>query len=149
MPCHADDRACRRRDFRQWPDCGGYRGGTLSASAESISRDLAEYGEEDAATWVLTCSDDELVRLRSVADWLLFHGPARPSGGSMIIAKACALAAVYVREGAPRELARSRRRKLAGLPPMPSPERRPSYQLQQQAPREYGVGDDARSYWSN
>ena len=120
----------------------------LSASAESISRDLIEYGEDDTAPWMLTCSEDDLVRVCSVADWLLLNGPTRPSGSSMMIAKACALAAVYVREGAPRELRRSRRSKVEGLPPVPTPGRRPDYHLQMQAPRHYGVGDDARTFWS-
>ncbi len=71
----------------------------LSASAESISRDLMEYDEPVAAQWILRCSEDELVRICSVADWLLLHGPAAPSGASMMIVKACALAAVYVQEG--------------------------------------------------
>jgi hypothetical protein len=102
----------------------------LSASVESISRDLVEYGENDSALWMMACSEDDLVRVCSVADWLLLHGPTAPSGASMIIAKACALAAVYVREGAPRELRHSRRRKVEGLPPVPTPGRRPDHQLQ-------------------
>jgi hypothetical protein len=38
----------------------------------------------------------------------------------MMIARACALAAIYVREGAPRDLALSRRGKLSGTPISPS-----------------------------
>jgi len=61
------------------------------------------------AAWIVDCSDDELVRVCSVANWLLFNGPTLPSGASMMISKACALAVVYVRQGAPRHLARARR----------------------------------------
>lgn len=99
----------------------------LNASVESMSRDLHEYGEGDTAQWILTASDEQLVRVCSVADWLLYHGPSLPSGGSMMIARACALAAVYVREGAPRDLARGRRKRIADPPPLPSPGRRPNY----------------------
>jgi hypothetical protein len=120
----------------------------LSASVESIARELVEYGEDDTAAWIVDCSDDELVRVCSVASWLLFHGPTVSSGASMMIAKACALAAVYVREGGPRELKRSRRRKVEGRAPAPPSARRPDHQRQAQVPRDYGVGDDARAYWS-
>ena len=117
----------------------------LNASVENMSRDLQEYGEDETANWVLTCSDDELVRVCSVAEWLLYFGPSRPSGGSMMIARACAVAAVYVREGAPRGLARARRKRIADPAPMPS--RRPDYALQMKRSREYGVGDDFRAFW--
>ena len=86
----------------------------LNASAETIAADLRQYGEDATAHWLLACTDEELVRVCSVGEWLLYHGPSRPSGDSMLIAKALSLAAVYVREGAPRELARSRRRSLEG-----------------------------------
>jgi len=120
----------------------------LTAGVESIAEDLRRFGEAGTAEWVLTCSDDEIVRLCSVAEWLLYHGPASPSGGSMMIAKACALAAVYVREGAPRLLARSRRGKPSGAVVSPTGGRRPDYDLQSVAPHEHGVGDDARRFWA-
>lgn len=119
----------------------------LSVSAESISRDLAAYGEDEAANWVLTCSDDELERLCSVAEWLLHNGSGILSGGSMLIAEACALAAVYVREGAPRNLARARRRAVVALP-VPWPGRRLDFTRTFSVPREYGVGNDAREFWA-
>jgi hypothetical protein len=119
----------------------------LNAPVESMSRDLHEYGEDETANWILTCSDDELVRVCSVAEWLLYFGPSRPSGGSMMIARACALAAVYVREGTPRDLARARRKRIADPAPMPSPGRRPDNALQMKHSREYGVGDDFRAFW--
>jgi hypothetical protein len=99
----------------------------LSARVDDIAEDLRRYGEDDTAVWVLSCSDDELVRVCSVADWLLYHGRSSPSGGSMMIAKACALAAVYVREGSPRDLRRSRRGPAWGAPTPPSGGRRPGY----------------------
>jgi hypothetical protein len=122
----------------------------LGAACESIARDLVEYGEHDAADWVRSCSDDDLVRICSVADWLLFNGPSTKTG-SMMIAQALALAAVYVREGTPRDLVRSRRKP---LPPLSEPERDAirrgrwvNYQVQEIKPRDYGVGQDARDYW--
>ena len=120
----------------------------LSAGVESIAEDLRQYGEPETAEWVLACSDDELVRICSVANWLVHHGPATGSGASMMIAKACALAAVYVREGAPRNLARSRRGPASGVVIPPTGGRLPNYQLQNSAPHDYAVGDDAREFWS-
>ena len=120
----------------------------LSVGVEDIAEDLRRYDEPETAEWVLGCSDDELVRLCSVADWLTLHGPAAPSGASMMILKATALAAVYVREGSPRDLKRSRRGKASGRISSPSGGRRPNYRLQVAAPREYGLGDVARRFWA-
>lgn len=129
-------------------EVGGYGGGVLSASVEMIHRDLQAYGEAQVADWMLACSDEELVRVCSVAQWLLYHGPSQPTGASMMLAKACALAAVYVCEGRPRDLARSRRIKVKDQLPVPTMGRRPDYVLQNRLGHEYGVGDDARSFWS-
>ena len=118
----------------------------LYASAEVISSDLRQYGESATADWLLTCSDEELVRVCSVGEWLLFNGPGRPSGGSMLFAKALSLAAVYVREGAPRDLARSRRRTSDGSDRRDDG-RRPDHVLADSVPYAYGVGDDARAFW--
>lgn len=120
----------------------------LGATAETISHDLLEYGEEDVADWILSCSDEDLVRVCSVANWLTLHGPTSPNGSSMMIAKACALAAVYVREGAPRNLARGRRQRV-DRKPSGAAERWPNYQLQSERPRDWGVGEGARSFWAN
>lgn len=117
----------------------------LATKAEYIAHDLLEFGEPETAEWVVGCTDDELVRVCSVADWLLLRGPTSPSGSSMMIAKACALAAVYVHEGQPRELRRARRRKLDASPVNGG--RFVNHQLQLAAGRHYGVGDDARRYW--
>lgn len=123
----------------------------MGTSVGNIAVDLLRYGEPDAADWVLRCSDDELVRVCSVADWLLLKGPAKPSGSSMMIAKACAMAAIYVKEGAPRELARARRLPSSATPTLSAPAevqgRWPRNDLQMGAPRHYGVGDDAQAAW--
>jgi hypothetical protein len=119
----------------------------LNASTESMSQALHQYGEEETAKWVVACSEEELVRVCSVAEWLLCRGPGLSGGGSMMIAKACAIAAVYVHEGAPRELARRRRKHLVDAQPAPSPGRRPNAALQAVHPIEYGVGDDFRAFW--
>ena len=125
----------------------------LSASAEHIASDLLQYGEDATAAWVLNCTDQELVRVCSVGYWLLFHGPRPPSGGSMLIAKAVSLAAVYVREGAPRELARKRRR---GQPTWTTRQdqhgvwhlgRLPDAALVARIAADHGVGADARAVW--
>jgi hypothetical protein len=118
----------------------------LSASAEDIASDLRQYGEDVTADWLLTCTDEELVRVCSVGEWLLFNGPGRPSGGSMLFAKALSLATVYVREGAPRDLARSRRRRLESNG-SGGDGRRPDDALAGSVPYAYGVGDDARAFW--
>lgn len=117
----------------------------LGTKAEYVAHDLLEFGEPETAAWMLECSDDDFVRVCSVADWLLLHGPTSASGASMQIGKACALAAVYVREGRPRDLARMRRVKIPAQPVTGG--RFVNYRLQETAPRHYGVGDDARLFW--
>ena len=107
----------------------------LSASTSAICGDSLAYGEDAAASWILTCSEDELVRVCSVADWLLYYGPATASGSSMLPGKACALAAVYVQEGRPRKLARNRRSARAlHRGDDATPGRQPNCVLQQEAP---------------
>lgn len=118
----------------------------LSASAERIAADLRQYGEEATAVWLLSCTDEELVRVCSVGEWLLLEGPRTPSGASMLFARALSLAAVYVREGSPRELAHSRRRGVAS-DDAGHDGRRPDDVLAAAVPSDYGVGDDARAFW--
>lgn len=118
----------------------------LTTGAGLVADDLERYGELAAAAWVLTCSEEELVRICTVADWLLYNGPRRASGASMLIAKACALAAVHVQEGRPRDLTRSRRGPVTG----PRPDdtwRRPDHRLHESVAADYGVGPDARAFW--
>lgn len=126
-----------------------YDMGMIITSDASIAGWLVQYGEVETARWALTCSEDELLRICSVADWLELRGPETPSGRGMMAAKALALASVYVREGKPRDLSRGRR-KLTGNVSMVPPEhqeRRPNRRAQLALPRDYGVGDDAREYW--
>src|SRR6266481_4938694 len=118
----------------------------LTAGVEMIAEDLRRYGEDATAAWIMDCSDDDLVRVCSVANWLLFNGPTLPSGASMMISKACALAAVYVHQGAPRHLARARRGPGTGTPIPPTGGRRPNHVMQAAAPSDYGVGQDAREF---
>jgi hypothetical protein len=126
--------------------------GVLDSSVGLIAEGLRRYGEDDVALWVIACSDDELLRVCSVADWILLRRPALPSGSSMMITKACALAAVYVCEGKPRNLRRRRRMPAsAGAAPderSPDVDRRPDLMAQLSTGRDYGVGQDARDFWS-
>lgn len=108
--------------------------------------DLHSYGETATADWFLLCSDDEMARTLSVASWLLHNAPGPPSGSSILISQACALAAGYIHEGHPRELIRRRRdlsvwRAVAESTSTDRPAALPS------VPNEYGVGLDARAYW--
>lgn len=119
----------------------------FSAGVELIAVELDRYGETEAADWILTCTDEELVRVCSVAEWLLARGPRTPSGSSMTYGKASALSAVYVKEGRPRDLARKRRGPGAGRKVTGDGGREPDYQLQKAKPRFYGVHDDAISFW--
>jgi len=119
----------------------------LTFRVESVAEALRQYGEEATARWLVSCSDDELVRVASVVEWLLYFGPKQQSGASMMIVKACALAAVYVREGSPRNLARSRRGAASAHAISADGGRRPKNTLQEAVGMEYGVGDDAREFW--
>lgn len=120
----------------------------LNASVGPMATDLRAYGEDDTADWVVQCSEIELVRVCSVAEWILYNGPKTAAGGSMMVAKACALACVYVREGVPRKLARSRRKSLEPVGAGEAHSRRPDYKLQAEQVPDYGVGDDLRRFWS-
>ena len=85
----------------------------------SLAEELWRYGEDDLWQRVLTASDQtmEAIGLRAM-DHLL-HGQALPSGGSMLISKALALAAVEVFEGDERPLRRDRRRPQRDFPGLP------------------------------
>ncbi|MFB9931483.1 hypothetical protein ACFORO_14115 [Amycolatopsis halotolerans] len=124
----------------------------ISAPRGSIRRDLLEYGEDAAAEWVVSCTDDELLRLGCIAGWVSLKGPSTPSGEGMMVCKALAIAAVCVREGKPRKLARARRKKLPELSaeelrriraePYPT---RLSFEI----PRDYGITDEIREFWAD
>lgn len=66
----------------------------------------------------------------------------------MMFAKACPLAWVYVREGEPRKLARSRRKSPEPVGAGDVKSRRPDHKLQAEQVTDYGVGDDLRRFWS-
>ncbi|MEV4599109.1 hypothetical protein AB0K15_17055 [Amycolatopsis sp. NPDC049253] len=121
----------------------------IDASDSSIAGYLVQYGEAETAHWVLTCTEDQLLRIASVGHWLELRGPSTPSRGGMMPAKALALASVYVREGKPRDLIRGRR-KLTGNVSVVAPEHRerhPSFEAAPALPWDYGVGEDARDCW--
>lgn len=114
----------------------------IDASAQMIAADLAAYGEGETARWIIHCSDDDLARVCSVASWIASNGPGTATSG-MLLAKACALAAVYVREDAPRELTQSRRSRVVS-DQFPGERRLPLFA---EVPVDYGVGDDLRAFW--
>src|SRR4051812_37454510 len=121
----------------------------LTAGIAAVVTDLVRYGELPTAEWLRSCTDEEFVRTCSVAEWLLYHGPSTRSG-SVPIARALCLAAVYVHEGRPRDIAR--RRRPVDTPPdasPPAPDRRPDHVLAAAVPPGYGVGDDARAFWGS
>ncbi|MEU4666943.1 hypothetical protein AB0F91_03000 [Amycolatopsis sp. NPDC023774] len=120
----------------------------INAGDSSFAGYLVQYGEVETAHWVLTCTEDELLRIASVGDWLELRGPSNPSGGGMMPAKALAPASVYVREGKPQDLIRGRRKLTGNVSVVPPEhrERHPSFEAGLARPRDYGVGDEARDY---
>jgi hypothetical protein len=78
---------------------------------KTLAEDLWAYGEDDLAVRARELSDQDFERVQVLAGDLL--GDERyvtPSGASMLLTKACALAAVEVMEGKHRVLRRQRRR---------------------------------------
>jgi hypothetical protein len=55
----------------------------FTTSVGRIVEALRAYGEASTAECVLTCSDEELVRICSVVEWLMYHGPTNASGGTL------------------------------------------------------------------
>jgi hypothetical protein len=95
----------------------------VSVTREDLAEDLLAYGEHDLAVRALELSDRELGRVGVIAGRLLLDDEhATPSGTSMLLAKACAVAAVEVMEGTPRPLRRQRRRSV------PEPARAPAHE---------------------
>jgi hypothetical protein len=75
----------------------------IQATREHIQHHLRSYGEDATATKLMSVSDADFKRIGERAfDYAC--QPATPSGRGMLLAKALALAAVEVIEGAPREL---------------------------------------------
>jgi hypothetical protein len=99
---------------------------------EVLARDLWEYGEDDLANQARELSDLTLGRIGVLAGRLLLSdGHATASGAGPTVAKACALAAVEVIEGAARPLKRRRRRvrKQPSAPMFPEPDPRAARNL--------------------
>jgi hypothetical protein len=83
----------------------------VAVDRPTLAEDLWSYGEDDLAFLALELDDGELARVGVIAGRLLLSEEhAFASGASMLLAKACALAAVEVVEGHPRPLRRTRRR---------------------------------------
>jgi hypothetical protein len=81
----------------------------LSARRSTVALDLWQYGEEAAAEALFRLSIQDFQRVCDRAYELASDIPDGATRG-MMLAKACALAAVEVLEGASRPLARGRRR---------------------------------------
>jgi hypothetical protein len=105
----------------------------VSTSREGLAEDLWAYGEDELAVRALDLSDLEMGRIGVIAGRLLLDDAhATPSGASMLLAKACALAAVEVMEGGPRALKRKRRRSVPEAREKPTPPAR----MEDEKPRE-------------
>jgi hypothetical protein len=89
----------------------------IVVTRDQLALDLRTYGEDALAERVLTACDVELEAIWSRAGrYALSPELAAPSGASMLIARAVALAAVDVLESEPKPL-RWKRRKLKGIYP--------------------------------
>jgi len=122
----------------------------LSTTRRLIVKSLIEYQETETADWASACSDDEFLRICGAADWLLHKGPTTPSGASMMCAKAIALAAVFVRENEPRQLAKKRRKTGGDMPASgadPILDQRPDFWKQLELGDHHGVTETFSSYW--
>ena len=83
----------------------------LMADRAGLAEALASFGEDGVAERVRGASDEEVFSaLAAASKYYTSEEYALPSGTSMILDKALALGAVEALEGAPRELARKRRR---------------------------------------
>ena len=49
----------------------------LDTTAETMTADLRDYGEDATANALLSRTDEELVRVCSVAEWILHEGDLR------------------------------------------------------------------------
>ena len=79
------------------------------SSRALVERDLRAYGEDAVAEKLPTISDEAFFRIGERAFDYSCMPTTLKSGAGMLIAKALALAAVEVIEGAPRALRRKRR----------------------------------------
>lgn len=109
-----------------------------------VAADLLRFGEDEAAAWMNQCSDEELERVSQVAGYLF--GLVNP------LARACATAAVYVCEGAPRDLRRKRRGpQIEPEGPLLRNGRRSSLGVRRQIGdlRGYGIGQDLVDFFDD
>ena len=84
-----------------------------------LARELWRYGEDDLWRQVLTVSSPTMDAIGDRAEWHILHGTPTADGGSMLLDRAFALAAVEVIEGAARPLHRARRRTEKDFPGFP------------------------------
>jgi hypothetical protein len=121
----------------------------LSAYVYTVANDLLQFGEDDSAHWVETCTDDEFVRVCAAAEFVWSQGPVSPAGQSMTLAKAMAIGAVYVHEGSPRKMVKERRDTKRQLPSRSGGTNRSTdVWLQHSFDQFYGVGDDFIEFWA-
>ncbi len=120
----------------------------LSTTRNLTVRDLLQFHEPDVAKWVEVCSEEDFVRVCDVADFLSLHGPVTSSGASLMLSKCVAMAAVYVHDGAPRDLARAKRDLKAVVPPIDSSSPSTDLLLARGRPQFFAVGDDAINVWA-
>ncbi len=80
----------------------------IQSSRSHIERDLRAYGEDAVAARISSISDEDFARIGERAFAYACMPTAKKSGG-MLLARALALAAIEIIEGAPRELHRKRR----------------------------------------
>ena len=88
----------------------------IIAPRETIAWDLREFGEDKVASKLLEISDQDYRKIGERAFYYACQpaNPANPNSKGIMMAKACALAAVEVIEGAPRPLRWKRRKSLRG-----------------------------------
>ena len=84
-----------------------------------LALELWRYGEYELWLRVITAPSATMDAIGGRAVWHLFHGTPRADGGSMLLDKAFALAAVEVIEGAARPLRRERRHPEKDFPGLP------------------------------
>ncbi|PPF31265.1 hypothetical protein C5C18_06605 [Rathayibacter tritici] len=104
---------------------------------------MSLHTENESALWIESCTDEEFVRVCTIAHFLLYHGPHTASGRSMSYAQAGAIAAVSIHERAPRKLKRHRRDFTHALPDRsPWPKRRTNDIVMAALPTYDGVNSD-------
>src|SRR3954449_3443183 len=82
----------------------GQFGGVMWIERTHLARELWRYGEDDVWRRVLSASDSTMEAIGARAEWHTFQGESAANGGSMLIDRAFALAAVEVLEGHGRPL---------------------------------------------